>query len=150
MEPDYLQHIHEVWETTQHMMMIAPAVLAAIISGGAGLLGSFFGGKNKEPQRIEDPYKDPIAAKMSEYLQGLVGMPRSPYPGQLEAGYNPVLLAALNAAMKGAGGYGGTLDQLVQRFSSPMGAQGWNPVAAGWHRYPQETEKKPSSSSGGN
>ena len=73
---------------------------------------------------------------LSDYFQDRVGEQRPGYEGELSAPYNETLLAALSQIMGQTEGRAGTIDDLIARFSSPAGAQGWNPVSAGWNRYP--------------
>ena len=129
--------LQEVVANMDQMFMIAPILLAALISGGSAIAGSLINRSGqKEPSRIKDPMRDPLTDMLSEYYQSRVGQSRPGYEGELSAPMNDVLLQLISSLTGQSDQYGGTINDLVARFSSPSGAQGWNPVSAGWNRYP--------------
>jgi hypothetical protein len=122
------------------VLMLPPAIIAAIIAGGSSIIGGYLSKSGqKEPSLIEDEYKDPLKALLSKYFQSRVGESRPGYEGDLSADYNPTLLAAIEQMTKQSQGFNPQIEQLVSKFSSPAGAQGWNPVSAGWNRRPGDT-----------
>lgn len=135
-------------KSTKSTEKILPIIAAALIAGGTSLVGSLFGGgsargETHDPERIPDPFRDELTRLMGERYEGLVGEPRPGYEGELTAGYNPALLAAMQNVMSLSGGargqsaYGGDIQGLLERFTSPSGAMGWNPGNAHWRNIPQ-------------
>lgn len=125
--------LQEVVANMDQVRMIAPAIIAALIAGGGSLLGGLFGGgKTHKPERVSDPFKDPLMAMLSQYFQTKVGKEKPAYPGELSAPPNEMLMQLIQMMMGQQEGVG----SLVNKFSDPAGAQGWNPVSAGWNRVP--------------
>lgn len=121
-------------------LMLPPAIIAAIIAGGSSIIGGYLSKSGqKEPARIEDEYKDPLSALLSKYFQSRVGESRPGYEGELSAGTNPMLQQIMEQIMGQATGFNDQIGGLVNKFSSPAGSQGWNPVSAGWNRKPGDT-----------
>jgi hypothetical protein len=118
-------------------MMLAPIIAAALIGGGASILGGLIGGgETHDPGRIADPMRDPLTTAMGRYFTNRVGQNKPAYEGELSAGYNETLLAAITQMMGQTEGFNMPINNLVQKFMSPAGSQGWNPVSAGWNRRP--------------
>ena len=112
-------------------VMIAPVILAALISGGGSLLGGLLGGQSHDPGRIADPYKDPLTAALSAYFMERVGQNRPGYEGQLTADYNPVLLDAISQITQRSEGFNDPIQQLISGFMQPGGNRGWSPAGGG-------------------
>lgn len=136
MDPEVLQRIAEL----QPLVGILPVIAAALIAGGSSIVGGLLSKSGQHgPQRIADPYKDPVAQGLGNYFNQRVGKKKPGYGGQLSAEYNPVLLAAIEQAMGQSQGFNNPINDLVTKFMSPAGSQGWNPVSAGWNRRPGDT-----------
>jgi hypothetical protein len=117
--------------------MIAPVIAAALISGGSGILGALINRSGqKKPGPVKDPFRDPLKKKLGEYLTSKVGQAKPGYEGELIAPPNEALLAALSQIMGSLDQFNAPIAKGVDRFMSPAGQQGWNPVSAGWNRKP--------------
>lgn len=109
-------------------------LLAAVIPAAVGAIGSMYAAyqgrrsaqeanKDRTPPELQD-LRQQLASYYSEK-----GMEGTPYPGQMTAGPNPVLVAAMQSAMQNRNAGSAVLNDLLGRFASPSGAMGWSPTS---------------------